>query len=373
MKKYFLYTNGCYLGKVDTGRIELLLNKNGWSRSNTLQGSDIIIFNTCAYSQGKEDDCISTIKKFKKEKGKKTKLIVGGCLPIINKKRMQDAFSGPYFTPNTIQRLSETINAKYSDIDKIPLAQEILTDGNTYNGRVEKAFCIRIGYGCLGRCSFCAVKAVFPKLISRSKEDIESEFKLGLKNGHRNFLLSSEDSSVYGLDIKTDITELLRGLVKIKGEFGISLYRLNPYGLLKISDSFIEVLRSKKIVFLSIPINSGSDRIIRLMNRRYKIKKVSDYIERLKKMFPFLKINLDIMVGFPGETEQDFKGTLKVILETSPDSIRVFKYTDRSNSTARYLGKEIPSNIMNKRSGLLYQICEFAKSKYYKKQTPLNN
>lgn len=368
MKRYFLYSNGCYLNKVDTKRIEIFLRKNGWAPSDGLQKSDIIIFNTCAYCQQKEDECISILKKIQKEKQRKSKLIIAGCLPVINKSRLLANFKGPYLDPLSISSLSDIITAKYKKIERIPTAQVILTDENTFSGRPEETFCIRIAYGCLSRCSFCAVKNVFPKLISKNRKDILKEFSMALEHGYQIFLLTAEDTSVYGRDIGTNLAELLMDLIKIERDFSIYLYRLNPEGLLKIGKDFLRVLKSKKIKYLSIPVNSGSNRILNLMNRRYKIDEIKNYIKKLKQSYPFIKVNLDIMVGFSGETENDFKDTQRFILETTPDNIRVFEFTDRPGTTAKYLGEAIPKNIMRKRSMRLYQICKFAKYKYITKK-----
>ena len=360
MKRYFLCSNGCYLNKIDTKRIELLLNNNGWVRSDKLKDADTIIFNTCAYNQGKDDECIQKIEEFKKTKDKKTKLVIGGCLPIINKSRMAAIFKGPSFTPHTLPHLCSIMN-----IDKVrdlPSAQKIETDDNNYDGNIKDAFCIRIAYGCLGQCSFCAVKAVFPKFASKKKLDIIKEFKAGLKKRYDNIFLTAEDTSVYGFDIKTNLALLSKDLVAIKGEFVISLYRLNPEGLLKIGSDFIEVLKSRKILFLSIPVNSGSNKIIKLMNRNYKVKKTKDYIKRLKEAAPFVKINLDLMVGFPGETKRDFMDTLKFVLETNPHSVRVFQYTDRPNAPTRYLKRKISSDVMKRRSMMLHRILKISKA-----------
>lgn len=364
MKKYLLYSNGCYLNKIDTKRIEIFFKKNGWTPSAGLRKSDIVIFNTCAYCQEKEDQCISILKKMQKEKTKNQKLIVAGCLPVINKERLLANFQGSYFGPLSINSLADHLPIKYKKIKSIPTAQAILTDENTFSGKAEEAFCIRIAYGCLNRCSFCAVKNVFPKLNSKIRKNILNEFSMGLERGYRTFLLTAEDTSVYGRDIRTNLVELLKDLIRKDGQFSIYLYRLNPEGLLKIGKDFLRVLESKKIKYLSIPVNSGSNRILELMNRRYKTDEIKNYIKRIKKLYPFIKLNLDIMVGFPGETESDFRDTQRFVLETAPDNIRVFEFTDRPGTTAKYLGEAIPKNIMRKRSMLLYQTCKLAKHKY---------
>ncbi len=351
MKKYFLDTMGCYLARIDARRIKLLLKENSWTPVKQPKKANMIIFMTCAYSKDAEKVSIDAIKKYKKIKAPKAKLIVGGCLPIINKRKMLTVFKGFSFTPHTLSSLCKTINAKYCNIDNMPTAQPILSDRNTFSGKEEKVFCIRLGYGCLCRCSFCVVNKVFPKLISKSRKQIVEEFKLGLKQGYQTFFLSGEDPSAYGLDIGTNLIELLKDLIKIKTKekISISLYRLHPRWLLKMSSDFTGILKSKKINYLSIPINSGSNKILGLMGRGHNINEVKNYIKKIKKEFPLIKINFDLMVGFPGETEKDFQDTLKLVSETKPDNIRIFQFTDRPGAKAKYLGKKIPKNIMSKR------------------------
>ncbi|MCM8792756.1 MAG: MiaB/RimO family radical SAM methylthiotransferase [Candidatus Omnitrophica bacterium] len=363
MKRYILYSNGCYLNRIDTKRIEIFLKKNGYTLSDNLRDSDIIIFNTCAYCKEMEDECIKFLENIQRLKTKKSKLIIAGCLPVINKKRLLANFRGPYFNPLSMDSLVEFIGAKHKEIDTIPTAQPILTDDNTFNQKPQKIFAIRISYGCLNRCSFCAVKNVFPKLHSKDKKEILEQFLGGLKSGYKTFLLTGEDTSCYGKDTGTDLTELLMDIVKIKSEFNIYLYRLNPDGLLKMGKDFLNVLKSKKIKYLSIPINSGSNRILSLMNRNYKAEEIKNYIKKLKKLYPFIRLNLDIMVGFPTETWKDFQDTQRFVCETKPDNIRVFKFSKRPNTPAYYLGRLIPKSTMQKRSNILYKTFRFIKYK----------
>ena len=214
-----------------------------------------------------------------------------------------------------------------------------------------------------GKRSILPVKQVFPQFSSKEKSEIIKEFRQGLKKGYRNIALTAEDVSVYGLDKGSNLAGLLRSLIRIRGEFSISLYRLNPEKLLTMKDGFLKIIKSKKINFLSIPVNSGSDRIIKLMGRKYDITDTKDYIKRIKKSCRHLRINLDLMVGFPGETQEDFKKTLEFVLDVAPDSIRVFQFTERPRTIAKSLGKAVPLRIMQKRSALLYQISRFTRIK----------
>lgn len=361
MKKYFIDTLGCYPSRIDAKRTELFLKENGWAPSRNPEEADIIIVNTCAFSKGREEYSVQTIEKYKNLKGGKTKLIIGGCLPVINKRRMLTVFKGPYFTPHTLSSLCKIIKAKHCNIDNTPTAQPtspILADMNKFICKEKKVFSIRIGYGCLNRCSFCAINKVFPKLISKNRDQIVKEFKSGLRRGYRNFILTGEDPSAYGLDIGTNLIELLRDLIKIKTrkKISISLYRLNPQWLIKMDSELIEILKSKKINYLNISVQSGSNRIIKLMNRRYDANEIKKYIKKIKKMFPSIIIHQTLMVGFPGETEKDFQATLKFVSETSPDYIRIHRFSAKPGTKAKYLGKKISPDVMRKRARRLYKI-----------------
>lgn len=359
MKKYFLTRESvCYLSKIDEKRLEHLLKENGWTPSDTLKGVDVVIVNTCVFARNFEDGCINLIERIKKEKDEKTKLVVGGCLPAVNKRRMLAHFKGPYFTPLTLSSISKILKTKHGNIDEIPTSQPILSDHNTPSGKGEKAFCIRVGYGCLNHCSYCAVKKVFPKLMSKSKEQLIKEFKSGLKLGYRKFFLTGEDTSVYGLDRRTNLTELLKDLIKIKTrkKISISLYRLNPQWLMKMDSDFMDVLKSKKINYISISVNSGSNRIIKLMNRKCDLEKFKNFLKKIKRMYPFIAISLDFMVGFPGETERDFQATLRFVRETKPDRIRIFRFSHRPGTKAKYLGKKISPKVKRKRMKRLFYL-----------------
>ncbi|MBU4589629.1 MAG: MiaB/RimO family radical SAM methylthiotransferase [Candidatus Omnitrophica bacterium] len=343
MKKVFIYSNGCYTNRIEAKGLERLFKGNGWTCSDRAKDADFILFETCAFNKEKEDECISTIARFAKEKNRGAQLIVCGCLPKINKKRLRDNFKGLCLDPSTLSSLGKLVPVKegFQDISK----SQYLFDDH-YQG---DALYIKISSGCMDRCAYCAVKNVFPKLVSRPKKEILEEFRRSLKDGNRNFCITAEDIGCYGLDIGTDLVGLLEDIVRLKGRYSIILRRLNPSCLKRIGRGLVDIIDSKRIRYICTPAQSGSDKVLRLMNRKYSVAEFRDFIKKARDGFSLLKIKTDFMVGFPGETEEDFRKSLDLVLESRFDKVLAFKFSKRTNTIAWGLKDCIPEEIKDAR------------------------
>ncbi len=184
-----------------------------------------------------------------------------------------------------------------------------------------------ISRGCLGNCSYCAIKYSMGNVKSISENIILEEFKKGLSLGYKKFVLIGEDIGCYGIDIGTSIVSLLEKIFSVDGNYKLILNDFNPQWVIKYSKSLIPLLKKnkKRIIDIRMPIQSGSDKILQKMRRPYKISEVEDVLEQLKG----IKVHTHIMVGFPGESEEDFQETVEFVKKWKFGNIGVYAYQDR--------------------------------------------
>jgi MiaB/RimO family radical SAM methylthiotransferase len=215
--------------------------------------------------------------------------------------------------------------------------------------RKNKVCHIQISVGCLGKCTYCSEKFIV-KLKSRKIDDILEAVKDGINRGYQLFALNADDVSAYGKDNGERIEILLERVLNIKGNFYVCIPEFNPNGL---SPKVIELLSNKKVLYITIPIQSGSNRVLDKMKRPYHIEELLDSIKEIKKNNKRIKINTHVIVGFPGETEEDFNKTLKVIKKGYIDRLKIFKYSDRPGTEASEMDNKISEEEKERRKKIL--------------------
>lgn len=205
--------------------------------------------------------------------------------------------------------------------------------------------------GCLGNCTYCMTRYAKGGLFSYPKEKIIENVKNDLKNGCREIWLTSQDNGAYGLDEgNAELPGLLNEIASLKGKFFLRLGMMNPNHALNILDKLIECYKNDKMFkFLHVPLQSGSDKVLRDMNREYKSKDFIKIIKKFKKEFPNLTISTDIIAGYPTEKEGDFYDTLNVIREIRPSVLNISKFWPRQKTTAAKL-EQLDANVIKKRA-----------------------
>jgi MiaB/RimO family radical SAM methylthiotransferase len=181
----------------------------------------------------------------------------------------------------------------------------------------RSCFYIQISRGCIHHCTYCIISKAIGPLKSKSIDQCIAEFNRGIEQGYKTLVLEADDVGPYGVDIGRTLPELLRRLTTVDGHYSIELRNTHPYWLLKYQEELEEIVKSKKISSIFFSIQSGSDRILQLMKRHYTPKEVKNLVQRLKEIHPGLKIGVDILVGFPSETVEDFHETLS-LFDTIP-------------------------------------------------------
>jgi tRNA A37 methylthiotransferase MiaB len=382
----FLTTNGCPENRMDLARMQEFFRQNGWEIKDHFRDADLILFNSCGLTQGTEEHSINIINHIKATKRPDAEFIVCGCLPKINLDRINEVYSGITFGSDDVDKLDEMFACenKARDIHANYLMPRFQFDGDIaqktktsskkrvfvnslklvkrYSSdriqqKLEKAinvydsttYPIKISTGCLNACAFCGVKLSRGNVRSKSVESIKREFEEGVKKNHKEFSLIGTDVGAYGRDLGINLVSLLRELVKIEGDYKIRLRNMQPRYLMQLMSELREILQTGKISYLSSAAESGNNRILRLMNRGYTVEEYKELIRTLNTEFPEIQIRTQLMVGFPTETEEEFRDTMRLLDELSFDYAEIYTFQPRPGTRASEMDGQIPRSVNRKR------------------------
>ncbi len=362
--RVYIKTFGCTLNKFDSIVMARILTRNGYKIVDSPSEADIIIVNTCGVKKQTEDKIISYLKGIVKEYGNDKRIVVAGCLPVINLKLLlrevcADAFIGPSPGNKILTILDSLVKEKEKKIiDVWSGGQSPLIPPCDVEKRVIEP--IGISFGCLDNCAFCATKFARSTLVSQPLEQIINHIKCVLNIGVKEFHLTSPDSGVYGFDLRprVTITDLLRKIEELDGKFYVRLGMMNPRWAAKWIDELIEIFRNAKHLFkyLHIPVQTGSDALLKIMNRSHTVEDYLMVVRRLRQeVDKRFTIATDIIVGHPGERESDLEATIQLIKDSKPDVVNISKFFPRPGTKAKLM-KQIPTRITKERSRLVTKV-----------------
>lgn len=340
----FVRTYGCQQNVADSERIKALLELAGFSFTDKPDDADFILFNTCAVREHAEDRVFGNVGALKNIKRKHPSVLIAlcGCMVeqehVANRIKQSFPFVGLVFGTNCLHEFPKLLYNSLQYGDKTFLRG--YTDDNVYEGipvRHDGKFkgFLPIMYGCDNFCSYCIVPHVRGREKSRKPIDVINEAKTMIEAGYKDICLLGQNVNSYGkgLDEKTDFAALLRELDKIDGDYWLRFMTSHPKDC---SKELIDTIAQSKHIscHLHLPFQSGSDRILKLMNRRYTREKYLDIVNYAKERIPNLSLTSDIIVGFPGETYEDFSQTLSLVREVGFTSLFTFIYSRRKGTPA---------------------------------------
>ena len=340
--KLCIRTFGCQANIADSEAIAGILRKNNYELTDNEDEADTIIVNTCSVKNATQSKEIHYIK----EKSKTKKIIVGGCLTKTIDVRKYAPEVTAVFDTNSILKIPEILETEqdhFSDEKENRIAAPIIRNDNEIG-------IISIGEGCVNSCTFCATKLARGNLRSYRIGDIKRSTEKAVKEGCRKIYLTSQDNGCYGFDIKTNLPELLNELTLVEGNYIIRVGMMNPWHLTKILSELIESYKSDKIMkFLHIPVQSGSEKILKHMKRIHTVENYKTAVKEFRENFPGISIATDIIIGYPEETEEDFQLTYDLIKETKPEVLNISKFSSRPGTKAEKL-KQLPSEVIKERT-----------------------
>ena len=341
MKSVYIETYGCSANQAHSEIMESSLVTNGFRITKEIGRADIVIVNSCIVKSPTENKIRERIKSFVGRHPDK-RLVIAGCAAdtgIFRDIAPDAIFLSSHKSKDIAGLFLDSIRESEKRIRKNPLV-----------GITE------IASGCLGNCSYCMVKLARGDLVSRPLKEIKKEVKNFLKGGCREIWITSQDCGCYGLDIGTNLAELLKDLVRIKGYFRIRVGMMNPTHVKPILNKLIDVYKNPKIYkFVHIPVQSGSDKILKKMNRGYRTKDFEKMVRKFRSEFPSITLSTDVIVGFPGETEKDFERTVGLIKKVKPDIVNLSKFGPRPKTLASEM-KQLDGKTIKKRSIIMADV-----------------
>ncbi|ADL51807.1 30S ribosomal protein S12 methylthiotransferase RimO [Clostridium cellulovorans] len=361
--KVGLISLGCDKNRIDS---EIILSKlsEGYEITNEENEADIIIVNTCGFIETSKQESINAILEMAKYKTNYSckVLVATGCLTQRYGSELLELIPELDFIlgVNDYDRLKSFIEEKISGNTietKINYSDSNINEGKRILTTGKQTAYLRISEGCSNNCSYCIIPRIRGKYRSRTKESILKEAEDLVSSGVKELILVAQDTTRYGIDIynKKVLHELLRDLSKIKGIKWIRILYCYPE---EIYDELIDEIANNEIIcnYLDIPIQHISNNILRAMRRRTKKEIIKERISAMKERIPSLILRTSIIVGFPGETEEDFQELKDFVKEIKFDKLGVFKYSQEEDTDAAKLGNQIPDEIKEEREKTLMLI-----------------
>jgi len=353
-KRVYIKSFGCSANLADGEVIAGCLSEAGFEVVKNPKDAEFLVYNTCAVKSQTENRIVDILRKAPKDK----RLIVTGCLPVINFERLEnevefDGITGPAPGATIVDVLGH-----------VAAGENVISLGATsssdlYLPRVPVnplVSVVPINYGCLGDCSYCCVHFARGHLRSNPVHEIVERVRRDLVSGVKEFWLTSQDTACYGKDIGSSLVDLLGRVCDVEGDFFVRLGMMNPDHVLGMLDELVEAYKCKKVFkFLHLPVQSGDDKVLRLMNRRYTVEEFTNVVQIFREEIPRLTLSTDIICGFPGESKEAFDQTKRLIAEIKPDIVNVSKFFSRPRTPAEKL-LPIPSRELNRRSRELAEL-----------------
>lgn len=366
--KYKIYTLGCKVNEYESEVMENLLDKNGFVRSDN---PEVCIINTCTVTNSADSKSRKMIRKVKKEFPMAI-IVAVGCL-IQNKEALLDNLEIDIALGNKEKSKIVDIlnNYKMTKIKRVYDIDELdeFEDMTLLNSDLTRAY-IKIQDGCDNYCTYCIIPYVRGHVRSKKHIDILSEAKELIKHGHKEIVLTGIHTGNYH-DGEYGFSDLLLDLSKIKG---LERLRISSIEITELDEKFLSVLKNSNVLtnHMHIPLQAGSDNILKLMNRKYDTSYFINKINKIKSIRPGINITTDVIVGFPGETLEDFEKTVDTIKKCGFTKLHVFPYSKREGTPASKMKNQIDGNEKKKRVRRLLDLSKCLEIDYMKNYLDTN-
>jgi len=355
--KVFIESYDCTFNKADGQIIAGVLQENDIDIVDSIEQADVIIVNTCYVKLPTENKIVYKIQKLQNEFPDK-KIIIGGCMVEIDPEKLDKI--GPncsWIGPHQLNKSADIVKGTYC-------GDVVRESGFSKDSKVcvpkvtddSLIHIIQICEGCLGACTFCCTRFARGPLNSYPISDIKKEAQAAIENGACEIQLTAQDTAAFGRDSGEKLSDLIKEVANIKGDFRIRVGMMHPKNILDDVDEIIDAMKHPKVYnFIHLPVQSGSDKVLSDMRRGHNISQYMDIVSKFKKEIHDLTLAVDIIVGYPTEDDEDFDLTVKLLKEIKPSLIHLSKYQHRKGAISSSL-KEIPHDVMKKRSKYLSQI-----------------
>jgi threonylcarbamoyladenosine tRNA methylthiotransferase CDKAL1 len=333
--RVFVKSYGCSANLADGEVLTGCLAKAGFELADSASAADVVIYNTCAVKGPTENRMLEILRHAPQGK----KVIVAGCLPLISFERLCreahfDGAVGPAAAEeivNVVKRVLE--DEKLIALDGALKAKPALSLPRIRSNRVISV--VPVSYGCLGACAYCCVVFARGHLRSYTANEVTEQVRRDLTAGAKEFWVTSQDTACYGRDIDTNLAALLNALGALEGDFRVRVGMMNPNMVIDVLDDLVEAFENEKIFkFVHLPVQSGDAQTLKRMRRVYTIEDFKEIVNAFRNAFPGVTLATDVICGFPGESQEAFENTLKLIGEVKPDIVNVSKFFARPRTAA---------------------------------------
>ena len=363
-KKYIIFTYGCQMNVHDSENMAAIMEEMGYTNALELEDADVVIFNTCAVRENAQNRVSGMLGRVKHVKEMKPELVTifGGCMAqeesvaneIKDKYKWIDVVMGTHNIHKLPIYLRDALDSNKQQMEVFSIEGDIFEGMPVKRDSKYKAW-VNIMYGCDKFCTYCIVPYTRGKQRSRLPEDIINEVKDLVKDGYMEVTLLGQNVNAYGkdLDIDYNMANLLRDVAKTK----IPRVRFMTSHPWDFTDDMIDVIAKYDNImpYVHLPIQSGSSRILKLMGRRYTKEEYIELFNKIKDRVPNVSITTDIIVGFPGETEEDFNDTLDIVEKLKYDLAYTFIYSKREGTPAAIMEDDTSDEVKKQR---LYKLNE---------------
>ena len=365
---FFIQNAGCQMNSLQTDTVAGIVKRMGYKEVEKEENADVVIYNTCTVRENanlKIYGHLGHLKSIKRHKPD-MKIVLFGCMmqepEVIEKIHKDYSFVDLVFGTHNFHKFPElfyrSLNTEGQIIDVWKESDEIV-EGMPSDRKYSFKTGVNIMFGCNNCCSYCIVPYVRGREKSREPEDIIEEIKGLVADGVTEVMLLGQNVNSYGKTLEHPVTfaRLLQRVEEIEGLKRIRFMTSHPKDL---SDELIETMaKSKKVCHhLHLPMQSGSSRILKIMNRRYDKEKYLELVEKIRKAVPDISLTTDIIVGFPGETEEDFQDTLDVVEKSCFDTAFTFIYSKRSGTPAAKMENQVPEDVVKDRFDRLLSLVQ---------------
>lgn len=405
------FGSGCQRSFLEACRVIKFLKVNDWKVTTGINKADLVFFYSCGFNSEIEQVSLSLLHLANKLKKKKATIIACGCLPGINKNINSNGLVNDYIIRSSLGHIDEIVDPDISiknikepndlapyqfirkwshqsendslhkklsniviklknkdveyfkyllqtkwllrkiDYNRCHRRNSLVRSSQNINKDERTIFYIRVSSGCMSECSYCAIRHVTGTLKSKPLGKIITEFREGLSNGYKTFYLVAEDVGAYGQDIGLSIVDLLNSFFKIDEKFKIEIHDFSPKWLIEYYPSLSQILNNNhdRIGLLGFPVQSGSEKIIKLMNRDYSTTALKKCLISFQEISPDIKLWTHVIIGFPGEDESDFDDTIDFLNSVKFDTIFIYRYSDRPGTKSSELNHKISNAVMERR------------------------
>lgn len=364
-KKYFIKTYGCQMNEHDSENIAAMLEKLGFSRVDNYLDADLVLLNTCSVRENAHNKAFGMLGRLKHLKLEKKDLIIGltGCMAqesgvvedVLKDYKFVNFVIGTHNLYQLPEVIDEAIVSNKQQIEVYSREGDLVEGLPVVRANSYKAY-VNIIYGCDKFCTYCIVPYTRGRERSRKKEDILKEVKELVDDDYKELILLGQNVNAYGKDLYDDynLADLLEDIAKMN----IPRIRFMTSHPWDFTDKMIEVIGKYPNIMPSIhlPVQSGSNKILKLMGRRYTRESYLELFDKMKKIIPGVTISTDIIVGFPGETEEDFQQTLDLVNYCKYDNAYTFIFSKREGTPACRLPREVSEEIKEDRLHRLNEV-----------------